>query len=647
MKAAALLFALLLAAAPALAEKALVVRLDEGIPSAMRNYLAPLYNSLGIDWRAVPRTTVNTPELRGVRYEELGGSVTQYDFLIIEDFRTGIGNCAGGTCGSLDSLLVAAGMPDKPTLIISRPDFASAGIWTDGNFDSSGFDANGAPPSGGTDGWQKVEYFADNPLRAWHQIGGFPKTPAGPVPPGYFRAILKQAPSPWYDYVKQGLAVSDWDSIRTGAGDTLSLVQRNKADANGNPTGPPLVLCAMGYGLSRNDGSLRRIICGLAVLHQASGGKLFYQTRPGPVTFAVQAQTIGATGQYTHSSSTGLLSHGGYWKATNDSTGERRRAMYRSFQERGIRMSFGVQMNPDSTGPGAPYREQIEELRDLYPLAHVFPFELGGLGGSNGFAGGNSSSTHNLDAFSASRLRALLPPGCDPREGCDCSTDTTSVLCNAKRQRSAVVAFFGEDRVDDVWGAPLEDWTPLWFGRGGGSIDSLSWVLNQFVGIKGLRVGNMGLENVAGTTIAGGPRGWFRNANVLEVRDPATGVPVSYMAFMPSRDAEGAALTHLASNGHDNGSEFLMGLFTGDWYANARDAIYVNGHDFFNRTIIFEVSVNWLVGPPPPAEQKPGYWYITDFAEWINTVNELAGETVIRMGYGEDAADWFIRSGLR
>jgi hypothetical protein len=672
---------LLLCARPALGGSALVVH-QTGAGSGeveSDHYWLAVMSTLGIDYRLVPHIRLQSYELRNAVYDDFANgtsaSAVQYDCVIVLGYRAG-SNLAGAA--NMDSLLTGAGWSNQPVLLISPSVRNSTTIWSGGAFDSTGF---GATNSTGVSTFEETsEYYGPDPQYSWHQGQGYAGFPAGDIPPGQFTALLKQNANPWYDYRKIDLSVPAWDSLRTGT-DTLTLVRRYRVDASGNPTGAPLILCGTGYQIGAPEGSLRRVVCALAALDSACGGDLLYQTRPGPVTLAAQIQVIGGSGRYTASSADGLDGHAGIFMPAGVDSGNltRLQAVFDSLQAHGVKASVGVQMNYDSTGTSSkPYYAQLVALRDRWPLAKVFPFELGGLGvlGSATYAGANNDTTRNYDGFGAARVRSLLPAGYTGLiDTCHCgvdrftaAADTGSVYCNLKRQRLNAAAFFGQSRVDRVWGAPFEDWSPLSFGNSTAGFDSLKWVLHK-VGIVGLRVGVMARANDTGGGLTGAPRGLFRSQSIEPVYDvsrwgtggtgPSTAGgattqkrAIGTMVFLPSRDPEAATNSiYQSRQGHDNPTEYLNGVFTGRWYNSTPSPAYPGSgtltHSFTQRTMLYEISGSWLTGSGDPLRQwKPGYWDLVGLKDWVDVVNRLAGRTVIQMGYGEDAAAWFVRSGL-
>jgi hypothetical protein len=652
---------LLLLPSVALGAKGMVVELP-GFNSGSRDHnssLATLWNTAGMDVDYYSASSVKTLWLINCQAQRNPeGTVTQYDYLIIENYQHGLGG--GGAAGAnFDSLFRdPSGNPRwfaKPTAILSDPavgGFNWLGPPTTGA-DSLGFGGNPAPTSYLFP--VRVQY---SPMlqRGWHspsQGMRFSRIAA----PGVTRDILLDLPGPWWPYRQltpnglwNGWSTPDWDSVGTlSASDSGAVRVRYRADGNGNGLPPPVVVAGLGQTYTAN---VRTALICAAILDSACANTVLYQKRPGPITFTVQCNTIGASGRYDAEDVTGIIEdYGIFVPQPGDSDRIGALSTIDALQSRGVKMSFGVQMNPDSV---AVYRYQLEWIRDRYPLAKVYPFERSGLGdfiagGNPESAGGNADATHNYDAFGAMRNRSLLPAGCsDPRLGCDCSTDTSSVLCNALRQKKAVTDFYGADRLDRVWSVPLEDWTPKYIGRSVGSIDSLAWILHQFVGLRGLRIGNHALANIANDGQTNSPRGWFRHEVVWPVKDPATGTLLGTFAFLPSRAGENGNARQIQAASHDNASEFLCGLTTGMWFPGTPSPIYVNGHEFFSRTMIFEAPASWLGGSGDPRyEWHAALNYIGDFDDFQKLANRLAGRTVIRMSYGEDTADWFIRSGLR
>jgi hypothetical protein len=214
-----------------------------------------------------------------------------------------------------------------------------------------------------------------------------------------------------------------------------------------------------------------------------------------------------------------------------------------------------------------------------------------------------------------------------------------------KRQFAALTAYFGASRVDHVIACPLEDWSPLYFTRARGSLDSLKWCL-YLAGVRGVRVGNYSLTNDAGTaTGAANPRGYKSGFSVEDVRDPASGQVIGQLALMPSRDWDTDPTTVIVP--HDLGTEFLDGLLCGDWYTGSRNAQYVNGHNFFARTVVFEVPGNALGGNGTAlGNWRQGYWYARSLWGICKAANRF-GRSIIEPSYGDETAAWLMKSGLR
>lgn len=660
-----LLVFLLAFARDALAARAMVVDVVLGVSDRSLEHsqkLMAVYKTVyGIDFDHYAASDMTTLWLVNAEHRGPEG-VKNYDFLIIHNYRKG--GIGGGSFGAnVDSMFRDpsgnARWPTKPTLIFSDPAFAGSLGPSSFGMDSTGFGGSTAPSALA---WPTRVIYSPELSRGWHS-GGSTARFSRVAAPGVVRDVLLDLPSPWWSYTRllpngfggvsgsAGWSTPDWDSVSAlSASDSGVIRVRYRADGAGNGLPPPVAFVACGNAIDYN---IRLVTVGLALADSAGLNTLLFQTRPGPVMFTVQMNTIGATGRYDAADGGGIVNdYGIFVPAGIDSDRANSVATIDALAARGVKMSFGVQMNPDSV---AKLRYQLEWIRDRDPYAKVYPFERSGLGdyspliGGAESAGGNADATHNYDAFGAMRQRSLLPADCaDPRLGCDCSTDTTSVLCLAQRQKAAAVAFFGADRLDAVWSVPAEDWTPRYFGRSGGDLDSLVWVLYRFVGLRGLRVGNMSVVNIANDGSANSPRGWMRNQAVRPVKDPATGQVIGQFAFLPSRDAENPGPGQIQSGGHDNASEFLTGLTLGMWFEGTPSPIYVNGHDFFNRTMIFETPASWLGGSGDPRYNwHAALNYIADFDDFCKLTKRLAGRPVIEMGYGEDTASWFIRSGLR
>jgi hypothetical protein len=632
---------LMLGATEAIAGRVMVVRQGTAAASdaLARITYESVYPTLGMSFDVFPQAALKTEWVRTGTYPDPDGTVRQYSGVIWEGLRVAMGDIGAQP----ESLMLCGNSkwPTKPIIFISAQSIPSTIVLDQASCDgcSTGVKTN---PGGLVRYQERMEYVASNTSRAWHSYGSSPRfQPAATQPPGVWRVLLKETASPWYDYQVQGLAVTNWDSLPGTPADTITAVVRY------GPTGStvPIIFCMGGYeNNARVQGTLRRLVACLAVADSASGRQILFQTRPGPVTFTPMVGPLGATGRYTEVPTLADATHPGIFQPAGvDSDSVAVKATLTAFQAMGIRANVAVQM--DSAGSSLHLR-QLYWVRDLWPLAHVYPFEMSGTKATA--SGGNAAAPdHNYDAFGATRLRRLLPAGCsDPRNGCDCTSDTTSVLCNVLRQRAYAMALVGPDRVDGVWSVPLDDWTPTYFGRATGDIDSLVWVL-WLAKIKGIAVGSMKNVNIAGGTGTGAPRGWFRNSQIRPVIDPLTHQQVGTMAFMAGREYDTEPRNVLiADNAHDHTGEFLEVLLTGNWYLHA--PIYINEHEFYGRHFLFHVSAAWLGGAGTATSNwRYGYWALKGLDDWIDTVNELAGRTVIQMGYGEDTAKWMLRSGLR
>jgi hypothetical protein len=360
------------------------------------------------------------------------------------------------------------------------------------------------------------------------------------------------------------------------------------------------------------------------------------QTSPLPVRFNIQIGPLCATSMWNDGSAIGLDEGVGPYPGDSVAT----KSTLASFGAMGLKGTVLVQT--DSMGA---FPDQARWVRDLCPLMRVSPFNKTGVW-TGQVGGGNATAEGSNDTFGATRLRSLLPAGCsDPRGGCSqCAADTASVYCKLQKAYAKLANYYGARRVDRVIACPLEDFTPTYFGEATGSMDSLKWVL-YLNGVVGVRVGNLALANDVGT--GGAPRGWSSTLNVEEVRDPATGAALGLIVFMPSRDWDTDVLTMATVNAHDIQNEFLNGLFQGDWYLSSRSPVYSGEHNFFSRTVIFEIPGNCLGGSGLPlGNWRTGYWFARSLWAQCKAANSF-GRLIVEPSYGEETAQWIIQSGIR
>lgn len=592
-----------------------------------------MYRTLGMDFDALRSEQLKTEWARTLVFPVPGGGTQAYVAGVAVGFCTGTGGATISPNPNSpfvpDSMTRQANWPTGPWAFMSPPAQIGFNVLSD-RAQATGFPActtgiaaNPAPLS--QNKYQTNDFMPGTSFvwRCFQNRTGY--TPAASAPAGVFRALVKQAPSGWNPYAEQGLAPSNWDSMPSGTPDTLAVVARYKK----NGAGPPIAIAVTGNGTD-NMPHMRQVIS-LAFIDSAAGKTVLGQTSPLPVRFTFHVGPLCASGHYSAAVTGGLDPGIGPYPGDSVET----KSTLAGYQAMGLKGTVLVQT--DSMGF---FPQQAEWVRTLWPLAHVTPFDMAGV---NSGVGGAATASRVVDAFGATRLRSLLPAGCtDPRGGCiQCGTDTSAVFCYLKRAFAKLAAYYGASRVDRVIACPLEDWTPTYFDRAAGDLDSLKWVL-YLAGVRGIRVGNLSPRNWG---VGGAPRGYFTALRVHDVTDPATGRDVGRMVFMPSRDSDGDGASSLFP--HDTPGEFLQGLLEGDWYVGSRSPVYVNGHDFFVRTVIFEILGSQLGGKGTANQNyRMGYWMARNLWAQCKAANSF-GRTVIEPSYGEETANWLIQSGLR
>lgn len=647
---AILLIALL--ATPCFAGRAVVVQpgttpgwasINSAIPEYYQRRLA-VYRTLGIDFDALPNQALKTEWARTL-VVSVNGEAKTYVAGIMNEFTTAGSGAPAGASFVPDSLLMQARWPTGPWVLFAPPNMSSTSILADRSSPyacSTGFGLNTGPSLSNSNLFQR-NFYVPGSSWYWRSFGGGTGHIPNALTPhaaGVWRTLVSENSGGWTPYAMQAIAPTDWDSSTVAVAETLSSVARYKK----NGAGPPIIITATGWNAAIPP--YGQMLQSLALADSAASGELLFQTHPGPVRFNIQIGPLAATGSASAQSLLGL--DDGIGPRPGDSTAVK--ATLSGYNQMGLKATILLQTNADTV---AALATQYEWVRKLYPLAKVSPFDKAGVSFSGGVGDSKgASATAAHDVYGASRERSLFPAGeTDPRDGCDCATsgpgggpDTSSVYCGVTRQFAFLEGYFGKTRVDHVIACPLEDFSPVYFNRSRGSIDSLKWCL-WLAGVRGVRVGNMTPANDVGSSATNSPRGYWSTLRVEDVIDPANGRRIGRIPFMPSRDFEQAAST--TPPAHDLPTEFLDGLLCGDWYTGSRSPIYVNGHNFFSRTVILELSGASLGGTgAATGGWRYGYWYARTLWAICKAANRF-GRTVIEPSYGDETAAWIISSGIR
>jgi hypothetical protein len=642
-----LAFLLLVAfSAPAWAGKTVLIPLGTapcatttavGISEAEMRRVA-VYRTLGMDLDIKRIHTVKTEWVRQLVFPGVGGTGTQsYVAAIMPEFGANT-NAQGASCPCVPCSLTFLDrwMVGGPLILTPPQSHSAGGMLEQVAACSTGFQANAAAVL------TKFEVNRFVPgtsymWRAYNMFDSYRKIATNPPANGVFRVLVGESHNGWNPYAQQSLAPSDIDSLPDGAqtSDTVASVARYKK----NGGGPPIVISGLGVGANTNS-DYGTLLQSLAFADSAAGRAMLGQTRPLPVRFNIQVGPLAATGQFNTGSAGGLDE--GIGPYPGDSVYVK--ATLSGYHVMRMKGTVLLQTHADTV---SAFANQYEWVRLLWPEAHVAPFNKAGVWTTaQGGKQGADTPTRSHDALGATRERSLFPAGCtDPRAGCNCGSDTTSVYCHLTRDFGFLERYFGKARVDHIIAAPLEDWTPFYFTRSRGSLDSLKWCF-YLAGVRGVRVGNYSLLNDVGTaTGATNPRGYRSGFSVENVRDPASGQVIGQLAFMPSRDWDLDPSSAIPA--HDIAEEFMDGLLAGDWYTASRSAQYVNGHNFFARTVVFEIPGNALGGNGTAlGNHRKGYWFAKSLWSMCKATNRF-GRTVIEPSYGEETVDWMIRSGLR
>lgn len=644
MRRLAAVLVLALIAAPAFAGKTVIVMRGRS-PSAVAVSAAAaeghvrrfgMYRTLGMDFHVKQTQTIKTEWMRTLVFPGPGGTGTQsYVAGIVQEFSTSTaGELSTSPCAPC-SLTTLDRWADGPWVLFTADVLVGTQVLantTSPHACTTGFANNPAPQVSKNE----VSHFVpgtDFHWRSYNNSGRFTRLPGDPPAPGVWRVLTRESRNGWNPYAQQGIASPDWDSLPPGAqtSDTVGSVARYRK----NGAGPPLVFATQGaaalslptYGLT---------LQALALADSAAGYAMLGQTSPLPVRFNIQIGPFGASGDFDTQASDG---DAGVYPGDSAFV----KARLANFALMGIKLTALIQTNPDSV---AAHASQLEWIRIITPLAKVSPFDKAGVW--NTATTGNATATKVYDAMGAERHRSLFPAGCaDPRTGCasECASDTASVFCWITKQFAFLERYYGKDRVDRVIACPKEDFSPKYFTRTRGSLDSLKWCL-WLAGVRGVRVGNMELGNDIGTGPGGtNPRGYSSSLGVQEVRDPASGALLGHIVFMPGRDWDSVA--NVALTVHDLPTEFLDGLLTGDWYTGSRSAQYTNLHNFFVRPVILEVPTNALGGNGTAlGNWGQGYWNVRSLWGMCSAVNRF-GRKIIEPSWGEETAEWVLRSGVR
>ena len=644
-------------AAPALAGRTLVVNRGRGVSncaaiagsnaaleSQITTRRAALYRTFGMQAEVYRMEDLKTEWLRQLVTPGPGGVGTRtYVAGIVNDFTSSGGAnetpCPCNPC----SLSLLARRPVGPWIF-----HGATSHWGTGQLQqldasafatcSTGFQSNGAPTA---PRMQRNMYVAGEQYFARGTgFAGEYRRKADPPTNGVFRPLVWEGTNDWYTWVSLGLPPPDLNvmvATATAANETTAVA----ALYGRNGVGPPVIIASGGQNSYTFDNWFNEMTA-LALADSAALGQMLFQTYEGPVRFNIQVGPYGASGHANAVSSGGLDEGIGPHAGAAGQDSSTQKGSLSSFQTNLMKGTVLIQTNADSV---AVYATQLEWVRTRWPLAHVTFFEKAGVWtAAQGGSGGANTLTKPQDIFGVTRTRSLFPEGeTDPRDGCDCSTDTLSVYCGIMRRWEFLTNYFGAQRVDHVITAPLEDWTPQQYTRTNPQIDSLKWCF-WLAKVKAIRVGNYANTNDVGSAGTSAIRGWKSALTVEPVLDPATKKVVGRMVFMPSRDWDYDP--NSAVEGHDLANEFLNGLFNTDWYYGSRNAQYVNNHNFFMRTVVFEVPANSLGSDADGLFWRRGYWDV--LALWgVTKAANRFGRTILEPSYGEETARWLITSGLR
>ena len=323
----------------------------------------------------------------------------------------------------------------------------------------------------------------------------------------------------------------------------------------------------------------------------------------------------------------------------------------------GIPVTFGV--NIDSVAAYPNEKAWYERV----PLARYTPQSWMGVSDTSAAATGPYTSPRiSLDVLGRYRARAAYGDG--SAVGAD-----TSLWARLKWALFKADSIFGRGRVERFLLAPDDDWSPKNIRPigGGPDVDSVLWAIHR-AGFKGIRV--WGWDNAgsgtARTTFSANPLGWINNQEV--VREGVGGNQLTLIRHNGFPIVGGTKAYHTgndtASAPADSGSYLVQyaehnRMWTGftqdeDWVDYdtwPRDFTYFFATKFTaglwldvdiprrdiaslpRRAYIRTFHIRDLGGVPNGPPARNAYWVLKSAVNAAETINKLAGRTVVRFGY--------------